>query len=184
MVETIATKNAPAAVGPYSQGKVCGNMVFVSGQTPINPAVGKVEADTIEGQAEQACKNVGAILEAAGSGFDKVAKTTCFQQILRQQSGPFLRGSERPAPGREMRNRSHCGEVRSRDSWLVTGCEKIFFSHPCFLYVHPGPSSGLNRLLSGKGGLQGWIVLIPPLQEGSGSSRQKFWRTEQEELFL
>lgn len=78
MAETIATKNAPAAVGPYSQGKVCGNLVFVSGQTPINPAVGKVEADTIEGQAEQACKNVGAILEAVGSGFDKVVKTTCF----------------------------------------------------------------------------------------------------------
>ena len=78
MAETIATKNAPAAVGPYSQGKVTGSLVFVSGQTPINPAVGKVEVDTIEGQAEQACKNVGAILEAAGSGFDKVVKTTCF----------------------------------------------------------------------------------------------------------
>ena len=78
MAETIATKNAPAAVGPYSQGKVCGNMVFVSGQTPIDPATGKVGGEAIEVQAEQSCKNVGAILEAAGSGFDKVVKTTCF----------------------------------------------------------------------------------------------------------
>lgn len=77
-METIATKNAPAAIGPYSQGKTSGNLVFVSGQTPVDPATGKAAGDTIEAQAEQSCKNVGAILEEAGSGFDKVLKTTCF----------------------------------------------------------------------------------------------------------
>ncbi|MBR2623408.1 MAG: RidA family protein [Clostridia bacterium] len=74
----VATEKAPAAIGPFSQAIVCGNMVFTSGQIPINPASGNVEATTIEGQAEQVMKNLGEVLSAAGSGFDKAVKTTCF----------------------------------------------------------------------------------------------------------
>ena len=67
----------PAAIGPYSQPIDLGNMVFVSGQIPVDPATGAV-AEGIAAQADQSCRNVGAILEAAGVGFDKVVKTTCF----------------------------------------------------------------------------------------------------------
>lgn len=73
----IATSNAPGAIGPYSQGYEVNGMVFTSGQIPVNPATREI-LDGIEAQAEQSCKNVGAILEAAGSSFDKVVKTTCF----------------------------------------------------------------------------------------------------------
>ncbi len=77
-IKTVATENAPAAIGPYSQAIVCGDMVFTSGQIPINPASGNVEAVTIEEQAEQVMKNLGAVLAAAGSSFEKAVKTTCF----------------------------------------------------------------------------------------------------------
>ena len=73
----IATNNAPGAIGPYSQGWVVGEFVYTSGQIPVDPATGAIP-EGIAAQAEQSCKNVGAILEAAGSGFDKVFKTTCF----------------------------------------------------------------------------------------------------------
>ena len=76
-METVSTKNAPGAIGPYSQAYKTGNMVFVSGQIPVNPEDGSV-AEGIAAQAEQSCKNVGAILEAAGTSFDRVVKTTCF----------------------------------------------------------------------------------------------------------
>ncbi len=78
MLKKISTDKAPAAIGPYSQGIVAGDMLFASGQIPINPATGEVEAEGIEAQAEQAMKNVGAILEAAGVGYENVVKTTCF----------------------------------------------------------------------------------------------------------
>ena len=77
-MEKISTTNAPAAIGPYSQGMILGNMVFSSGQIPVVPATGEVAGDTIEKQAEQSCKNVAAVLEAAGSSMEKVVKTTCF----------------------------------------------------------------------------------------------------------
>ncbi len=77
-MKTVATENAPAAIGPYSQAIVCGDMVFTSGQIPINPASGNVEAVTIEEQAEQVMKNLGAVLAEAGSSFEKAVKTTCF----------------------------------------------------------------------------------------------------------
>ena len=66
------------ALGPYSQGYVHGGILYSAGQIAINPATDTVEADTIEGQADQVCKNIGAILEEAGTSFDKVLKTTCF----------------------------------------------------------------------------------------------------------
>lgn len=77
-LKTVATEKAPAAIGPYSQAIVCGDMVFTSGQIPINPASGNVEAVTIEAQAEQVMKNLGEVLKAAGSCFEKTLKTTCF----------------------------------------------------------------------------------------------------------
>ncbi|MEF2920741.1 MAG: RidA family protein [Acutalibacteraceae bacterium] len=78
MLEKIHTKNAPDAIGPYSQAVVCNGMVFTSGQIAINPATGNVEAVSIEEQTEQVMKNLGAVLEACGSGYDKAVKTTCF----------------------------------------------------------------------------------------------------------
>ena len=77
-MKTIQTSNAPAALGPYSQAKVVNGFVFASGQSPLNPATGEVEGTTIEAQAEQVMKNVGAILKEAGVGFENVVKTTCF----------------------------------------------------------------------------------------------------------
>jgi len=77
-LKKVSTDKAPAAIGPYSQAIVCGEMVFTSGQIPINPASGNVEAITIEEQAEQVMKNLGEVLKAAGSGFEKAVKTTCF----------------------------------------------------------------------------------------------------------
>ena len=74
----ISTDKAPAAIGPYSQAIVTGNMVFTSGQIPINPATGAVEAVGITEQTEQVMKNLGAVLEAAGTSFEKAVKTTCF----------------------------------------------------------------------------------------------------------
>lgn len=77
-MEVIYTKNAPEAIGPYSQAIKAGNLVFTSGQIPINPATGAVEAVTIEDQTEQVCKNISAVLTAAGSSLEKVVKTVCF----------------------------------------------------------------------------------------------------------
>lgn len=77
-MEKIYTKNAPDAIGPYSQAVKCGNMLFTSGQIAIHPASSQVEANDIVGQTEQVCKNLSAVLEAAGTSFEKVVKTTCF----------------------------------------------------------------------------------------------------------
>ena len=76
-MKIIATDKAPGAIGPYSQGYEVNGFVYTSGQIPVDPATGSVP-EGIAAQAEQSCKNVGAILKAAGSGFDKVVKTTCF----------------------------------------------------------------------------------------------------------
>ena len=76
-MKVIATEKAPGAIGPYSQGFIAGGFVYTSGQIPVNPVDGTVP-EGIAAQTEQSCKNVGAILEAAGSGYDKVIKTTCF----------------------------------------------------------------------------------------------------------
>ena len=76
-MKIISTTNAPAAIGPYSQGYEAGGFVYTSGQIPVDPATGAVPVG-IEAQAHQSCRNVGAILEAAGADFSKVFKTTCF----------------------------------------------------------------------------------------------------------
>ena len=77
-MKVIETLNAPAAIGPYSQGMILDRIVFTSGQIPVIPETGVVAGDTIEAQAEQSGKNVGAILAAAGTDFEHVIKTTCF----------------------------------------------------------------------------------------------------------
>ena len=76
-MNVIDTKNAPGAIGPYSQAYEVNGFVFTSGQLPVIPETGAIP-EGIAAQAEWSCKNVGAILEAAGSGLDKVVKTTCF----------------------------------------------------------------------------------------------------------
>ena len=74
----VSTDKAPAAIGPYSQGMIYGDILFASGQIPADPMTGEIVGTTIEEQAAQSIKNVGAILEANGIGFDRVIKTTCF----------------------------------------------------------------------------------------------------------
>ncbi len=77
-MKVIATEKAPKALGPYSQGYVHNGIFYSAGQIPINPATDAIEATDIKGQAKQVCENLAAVLEAAGSSFDKVLKTTCF----------------------------------------------------------------------------------------------------------
>ena len=77
-MKKISTLEAPAAIGPYSQGMAFGNLVFSSGQIPVVPATGEIVGPTIEEQAEQSCKNVAAVLAAGGSSMENVIKTTCF----------------------------------------------------------------------------------------------------------
>lgn len=76
-MKVVSTPNAPAAIGPYSQGIISGGYVFCSGQIPVVPTTGEV-SEGITAQAEQSCKNVGAVLEAAGCSYENVVKTTCF----------------------------------------------------------------------------------------------------------
>ena len=76
-MKVISTEKAPGAIGPYSQGYEAGGFIYTSGQIPIDPSTGAIP-EGIAAQAEQSCKNIGAILEAAGSNFKNVIKTTCF----------------------------------------------------------------------------------------------------------
>ena len=78
MKRVIATENAPKAVGPYSQAIICGDMLYTSGQIPINPETGNIEATDITAQTEQVMKNLSAVLAEAGTSFENVVKTTCF----------------------------------------------------------------------------------------------------------
>ncbi|MED9904020.1 MAG: RidA family protein [Lachnospiraceae bacterium] len=78
MLERVSTDKAPAAIGPYSQGIMAGDFFFASGQIPINPATGNIEGTTIAEQAELVMKNIGGLLEAAGTDYSQVVKTTCF----------------------------------------------------------------------------------------------------------
>ena len=82
-MKVISTPNAPAAIGPYSQGYIAGGFVYTSGQIPGDPATGVIP-ESVEAQAEQSCRNVIAVLEAAGVTADKVVKTTCFISDMNQ----------------------------------------------------------------------------------------------------
>lgn len=77
-MEKVFTEKAPAAIGPYSQAMKIGNLVYTSGQIPIDPATGEVAGADITTQTEQVMQNLAAVLEAAGSGFDRAVKTLCF----------------------------------------------------------------------------------------------------------
>lgn len=77
-MKTISTTSAPAAIGPYAQGNIAGGLLFASGQISLDPETGEIVGSTIEEQTAQVMKNVAAILEAAGTDFDHVVKTTCF----------------------------------------------------------------------------------------------------------
>ncbi len=81
-MKVVSTDKAPAAVGPYSQGYIHNGIFYSSGQIPIDPATGEITAVTIEEQAHQVCKNLGSVLEAAGSGYDQVIKTTCYLEDM------------------------------------------------------------------------------------------------------
>lgn len=77
-MKKISTDKAPAAIGPYSQAIITGNLLFTSGQIPINPETGNVDAEGITAQAEQVMKNLAAVLDEAGTCFERAVKTTCF----------------------------------------------------------------------------------------------------------
>ena len=103
MKQQIQTKNAPAAIGPYSQAIKAGGFVFVSGQLPIDPETGEVVAGGITEQTECVLKNLAAVLEAAGSGLDKVVKTTVFLADMNEFSGMnevYATFFTNPAPAR------------------------------------------------------------------------------------
>lgn len=101
-MKQIQTTAAPAAIGPYSQGIEVGNLVITSGQLPINPATGEMPSD-IEAQAHQSLQNVKAILEAAGTGLDKVVKTTVFLADMNDfaaMNGVYAQYFNEPYPAR------------------------------------------------------------------------------------
>lgn len=77
-MKTVHTDRAPAAIGPYSQAKIFGGLVYTSGQIPVNPASGMIEAVTVADQTHQVCKNIAEVLNASGSSLDNVIKTVCF----------------------------------------------------------------------------------------------------------
>lgn len=81
-MEKVFTEQAPAAIGPYSQAMKTGGLVYTSGQIPINPATGAIEAQDITGQTEQVMRNLGAVLQAAGSSFERAVKTLCFLKSM------------------------------------------------------------------------------------------------------
>ena len=85
-MKTVCTDKAPSAIGPYSQAKIIGNLVFTSGQIPVNPATGIIEANDVAGQTEQVCRNVKALLEEAGTNMENVVKTTCFLSDIKNFS--------------------------------------------------------------------------------------------------
>ena len=116
----IATNAAPGAIGPYSQGWVAGDMIFTSGQIPVDPATGAVP-EGISAQAEQSCKNVGAILEAAGANFESVVKTTCFLADM----GDFAAFNEVYAKYFTSKPARSCVAVKERPKGVLCEIEAI-----------------------------------------------------------
>ena len=133
-MKVISTEKAPAAIGPYSQAMVIKGVLFTSGQIPLNPQTGEIQGTTIEEQAEQVMKNLGAVLEAAGSSYEKAIKTTCFLADMgdfaafnevygKYFTGPFLRGCENIAKECALRSGSNRrSRIRLR---IKRGCDGI-----------------------------------------------------------
>ena len=125
-MKTIFTDKAPAAVGPYSQAKVVGGLLFASGQIPLDPKTGSIVAGGIVEQTEQVCKNIDAVLAEAGCDFSEVIKTTCFladiadfkafnevyAKYFTSKTSSFLRSSKRPSIGCFSRSGNYCGSIR------------------------------------------------------------------------
>ena len=86
MLKKVHTDNAPQAIGPYSQAVICGGLVYTSGQIAIVPESGNIEANDVVGQSEQVMKNLGEVLKAAGTSYDKAIKTTCFLADIKKIS--------------------------------------------------------------------------------------------------
>ena len=120
-METIYTEKAPATIGPYSQGKKVGTLIFASGQIPIVPETGNVVGNEIVEQAEQVMKNVGAILTAAGSSYEKVIKTTCFLANM-EDFAAFNQVYEKYFTGKPARS---CVAVKSLPKNLLCEVEVI-----------------------------------------------------------
>ena len=116
----IETTNAPGAIGPYSQGWTVGDLIFTSGQIPVDPATGAI-AEGITAQAEQSCKNVGAILSAAGVGFENVVKTTCFLADM----GDFAAFNEAYAKFFTSKPARSCVAVKDRPKGVLCEIEAI-----------------------------------------------------------
>ena len=119
-MKIIETTKAPAAIGPYSQGFEINGIIYTSGQIPVNPADGSVP-DGIAAQAEQSCKNVGEILTAGGSSFEKVFKTTCFLAAM----GDFAAFNEVYAKYFTSRPARSCGAVRTLPKGVLCEIEAI-----------------------------------------------------------
>ena len=117
----IATPNAPGAIGPYSQGWTAGDLIFTSGQIPVDPATGAIP-EGITAQAEQSCKNVGAILAAAGVGFENVVKTTCFLADM----GDFAAFNEAYAKFFTSKPARSCVAVKELPKGVLCEVEAIF----------------------------------------------------------
>lgn len=103
MINTVNTNKAPSAIGPYSQAIICGNMVYTSGQIPVNPETGEVVSGGIEGQTERVLENLKAVLEAAGSSLQQVVKTTVFIKSMNDfaaVNAVYARYFKEPYPAR------------------------------------------------------------------------------------
>ena len=124
MLQKISTDKAPAAIGPYSQGIVLGNIFFASGQIPIDPATGEIHGTTIEEQAEQVMKNMKNLLEAAGTSMENVVKTTVFIQSMDDFAtinGIYSKYFEKDCPARS------CVAVREIPKGVL--CEVEILAH-------------------------------------------------------
>ena len=120
-MNTIHTNNAPEAIGPYSQAIIVGDLIYTSGQIPINPETGNVEAVGISEQTEQVCKNLKAVLEAAGSSLEKAVKTTCFLNNI----GDFTQFNEVYAKYFTNKPARSCVEVSSLPKGVLVEVEVI-----------------------------------------------------------
>lgn len=120
-MNTIHTNNAPEAIGPYSQAIAVGALIYTSGQIPINPETKNVEAVGISEQTEQVCKNLKAVLEAAGSSLEKAVKTTCFLKNI----GDFTQFNEVYAKYFTNKPARSCVEVSALPKGVLVEVEVI-----------------------------------------------------------
>lgn len=122
-MKTVSTKKAPAAIGPYSQATIVGNMIYTSGQIPIDPESGELKGSDIVSQTEQIIKNLAAILDAAGSNIEKTVKTTCFLKNI-QDFSTFNGVYEKHFTGKPARS---CVEVSALPKDALAEIEVIAF---------------------------------------------------------